>query len=256
MRPALPLFCALLCGAAHGAEEILPPHLVMPGTGIKAHYVHLHGESLVKPFGSRAQLVEQIHQCQALLTHSGAPIKKLGDGDIPQELAPTDTYIYSARDRSLAVTFTRAVGYSKIDCGLIETENQSSVITTPAGHCNINHRNKTAVGACDNNAVSIAPHQTRPPEAQSLGGKQIAGHHCDVFGVAAPIKAFTCLSRDGDFPAFPSKINPAFLPGLPLSVDTAFTKAEAIEVKMAMDVSPKLFAAPPGYKLISSPVGK
>jgi hypothetical protein len=242
---------ALYTSFAFGAPDFRAPHEVIPGTGAKVHYVHLHGESEVKLFGNRDQIIARIRECRKLLADGGGPVKPMRDEDIPKEIAPVDTHVYSGSSRSVATSHIITYAYSPAECGLIKGEGITTVINTRAGQCKLDSRNKTAVGACDlNRETSVAgtpPASVRKP----TGTKNVAGHACELYMFDTPIKANACVSTGGSFIAFPSHFNPFSVNGLVLWSDTTFGKYEAVEVKFDMEVSPRLFEIPNGYKVIS-----
>ena len=238
----LSLFLLLVTTAAQA--EFVPPHIALPGNGIKAHYVHLHGNSLIESSsnGGNEQLADML-QCQDWRNA------------MPKESTSVDHYIYSAQDRSIVVRHIEAYQIG-IDCKPHKIIDQTtSHILTGGSYCTLMHKEKVAVGPCDLNAPerggvgNPAVHKT-----VSAGKKTVEGIECTVYPSPLPNGFDVCIADGGNFHGFPAYEAPLFVRGVPVEyVYQKKVNSQAREIKFDMDVNPALFMIPKDFTIKGKP---
>jgi hypothetical protein len=235
-------FC-LLCASAAAQAEFVPPHIAMPGNGIKAHYVHLHGNAWIESFSDQAnEVVANAAQCTNWREV------------MPKDSTVVDLYVYAAQDRSIMVEHVEVYQVGA-DCKPHKTiDRTKSHIRTAGSYCTLMHQQKTAVGPCDLSAPARWDIDKPAIKQASAGKKAVKGVECTVYPSPLPNGFDVCVADGGNFHAFPSYMAPMYVRGVPVEYTYQNkVNSQASEIKFDMDVNPELFAVPKDFTIKGKP---
>jgi hypothetical protein len=185
---------------------------------------------------------------------------------IPQYIMAIETDLYTAKNRVMKIHRETLVGYNSNDCSLNTVRQDTAVLGSMNGVCNINLTANTASGICDESVHVSAPPLTdlmalqenasavtKARRPQKTGDtKLIAGVQCDVYKSSAPLDETYCISKAGSFLASPIHSFGGTIPGLRLEIRSENGKNQtATEVQLDRSISPEIFAVPKDVKVKS-----
>lgn len=230
-----------------------PPHVQTPGSGEIAHFVHLHGGHNI--LSSRDKLIKSIQECKPWDPDAPKPPVAELIAQVPDNPISSDTYIYSAKERSLTVAHHNYVLLMPNDCTLLRKQETKHTITSHRGRCNLKHKRKVAAGrGCDPKTprVNFLPDKGH---FKSIGKKTVLGHQCDLYFMGKPGRpswtdTLVCQSHEGSFDGFTSTRSVPLKRGLPLSLTSEKQYSTARAIQFDMPVSESLFEIPKGYKIL------
>jgi hypothetical protein len=236
------LFCFLPLVSLAAQVEFLPPHEVTPGSGMKVHYAHFHGDrQLEATIRKGDESMAQVFQCP-----NWPDVR-------PKEAAVVDTYIYSAQDRSIVIIHSELYQVGT-DCKPHKTTDKTeSHIRTSGSYCTLFHNSKIANGPCDLSAVARWDID-KAAATPNAGIKRINGLQCTFYSpkIFKGFDAGVCVADGGSFRAFPSHFSPLYVRGIPIELERdGNPNSELKEVKFDMDVNPALFTIPKDFKIKS-----
>lgn len=237
------LLPGLLFASSAVRAEVVPPHIALPGNGLKAHYVHLHGNAWVESFSDQVNdAVADMAQC--------ANWREV----MPKESTVVDLYIYAAQDRSIVVEHVEAYQIGT-DCKPHKViDRTKSHIRTAGSYCTLTHQQKVATGPCDLGAAARWDIDKPAIKKVSSGKKSISGVECAVYPSPLPNGFDVCIADGGNFHAFPTYGAPMYVRGIPLEYTYQNkVNTQASEIKFDMDVNPELFSIPKDFTIKGRP---
>lgn len=258
----------MIAATSHAASAQAAWHDQFRGIDVQAHYVRLAGH-----FGDndeKRQLLLIDHgACNGRRVIASDPVEPLPAGGIPAVPEPHQQEIYYSATRTLTVALVKRYHIDPRNCRLALHEKTVLSLASVVGKCDIDMTARIARGYCDETAhrrasieatkAWISRQHERIQFALASRGtsvrteeKSVAGMRCTILTLGSE-NLRKCIANPASGFAIPSSASNAEYPGLLIDVSGSRVTLALHEIVENLNVSEKLFAIPPDFRIISIP---
>jgi len=245
--------------------EDAPWHTRFPGKDMTVHHVQLSGHNWDNA-EKRKELLKEHAACVALHAEAGLPAEPLPEGEVPKVPEPLRVHVYYSPNRAMAYAHIKRYYIHHEDCRLALFERRTLSLTSAAGKCDIDLNTRTARNFCN-------PERHRKAQAAAFSTQGISRRYRDHSAMKALIASvenrtvagvecteikyvrgdtYKCIAELEKPFAVPTSAINAERAGLLLELHSPIMTLRADHVDFNLAVSEKLFAVPPGFRIISA----